>query len=265
MLAVGSDHHRRVAVLDFVIVTGTPVSPESEIARFLILPAARPQCQDGAMTGQRPYGGVDAMDRLERRRMRLLEAGLDLLGSEIDPSELTVRSICSKAGVATRYFYESYSDKDDFVGAVFDWAVAELATSTQAAVAAASPPHQARAGIGNLVRCIHADRRIGRLLFSAQLSNATVSRKRKESGALFAMLSGQHVETTLQHPDGDQPPIHKIKAFAHFIVGGVGQTISAWLTDEFHAAPEELVDQLTAIIETFTPLALGGQRRSLAR
>jgi AcrR family transcriptional regulator len=254
-----------VAVVDLVMVTGTPVSPESEIARFLILPAAPTRCQDDTMTGQRPYRGVDADDRVERRRMRLLEAGLDLLGSDIDPTELTVRSICSTAGVATRYFYESYSDKDDFVGAVFDWAVTELAASTQAAVAAASPADQTRAGIRNLVRCIHADHRVGRLLFSAQLSNAAVARKRQESGALFAMLSGQHVATMLQRPTGGQPPSEKIRALAHFVVGGVGQTISAWLTDEIQVTPEDLIDQLVTIIDSFMPLALGGQRPSLAR
>jgi AcrR family transcriptional regulator len=265
MLAVGRDHRRRVAVLDLVTVTETPVRPKCEINRFLILPGAHAGCQDDAMTGQRPYGGVDAMDRLERRRRRLLEAGLDLLGSEIDPSDLTVRSICSTAGVATRYFYESYSDKDDFVGAVFDWAVNELAASTQSAVAAADPSDQTRAGIGNLVRSIDTDRRVGRLLFSAQLSNAAVARKRQESVALFAMLSGQHVETKLKRPVGDQSPSEKIRAFAHFIVGGVGQTISAWLTGEIEITAEQLADQLTATIDTFMPLTLDGQPRSSAR
>lgn len=198
------------------------------------------------MTGARPYGGVDAIDRLERRRARLLDAGLDLLGSDVDPAELTVRSICAKANVATRYFYESFTDKDEFVGAVFDWVVSELAITTQAAVSAAPSLDQNRAGMANIVRCIHTDPRIGRLLFSAQLSNATVARKRQESGALFAMLSGQHVEITLDRPSND-----RIKAFAHFIVGGVGQTISAWLAHDIRLAPDELVDQLAAIIGSF--------------
>ncbi|HXO46773.1 MAG TPA: TetR/AcrR family transcriptional regulator, partial [Mycobacterium sp.] len=37
----------------------------------------------------RPYGGVDAADRLATRRARLLEAGLDLLGGD-EAAELTV-------------------------------------------------------------------------------------------------------------------------------------------------------------------------------
>ena len=196
------------------------------------------------MTQARPYGGVDAADRLARRRAQLLRAGLELLGSDVDPAELTVRGICREAGVATRYFYESFTDKDEFVAAVFDWVVAELAATTQAAVATAPADAQNRAAMANIVRTIELDPRVGRLMFSSQLSNATVVRKRQESGALFAMLSGQHVEATLHRPAND-----RIKAFAHFVVGGVGQTISAWLGGAIKLTAGELVDQLTAIID----------------
>lgn len=196
------------------------------------------------MTQARPYGGVDAADRLSRRRAQLLRAGLELLGSDVDPAELTVRGICREAGVATRYFYESFTDKDEFVSAVFDWVVAELAATTQAAVATAPADAQNRAAMANIVRTIELDPRVGRLMFSSQLSNATVVRKRQESGALFAMLSGQHVEATLHRPAND-----RIKAFAHFVVGGVGQTISAWLGGVIELTAGELVDQLTALID----------------
>lgn len=196
------------------------------------------------MPQARPYAGVDPADRLARRRSRLLDAGLDLLGGDADPAELTVRGICQAAGVATRYFYESFADKDEFVAAVFDWVVAQLAATTEAAVAAAPPAEQTRAGMANIVRIIQADPRIGRLMFSSRLSNATVLRKRVESTALFAMLSGRHAETALQFRATE-----RIKAGAQFVVGGVTQTISAWLAGEVSLRADELVDQLTAIID----------------
>jgi hypothetical protein len=46
------------------------------------------------VTQARPYAGVDAADRHAIRRTRLLESGLELLGTNIDPAELTVRGIC---------------------------------------------------------------------------------------------------------------------------------------------------------------------------
>ncbi len=86
------------------------------------------------MAQVRPYRGVEAAERLAGRRRRLLEAGLDLLGSDSDTSELTVRTICRQAGLGLRYFYESFTDKDEFVAAVFDWVIGDIAATTQAAV-----------------------------------------------------------------------------------------------------------------------------------
>lgn len=198
------------------------------------------------MTEARPYAGVDAADRLSKRHERLLESGLELLGSNVDPAELTVRGICQQSGLATRYFYESFSDKDEFIGAVFDWVITELATTTQAAVRDAPVEEQTRAGMTNIVRSIDADPRIGRLVFGTQVSNTTVIRKRKETEAFFVMLAGQHVETLTQRR-GDE----RTKAFAYFVVGGVTQTISAWLAGDLTLTSAELVDRLSAIVDAF--------------
>jgi AcrR family transcriptional regulator len=213
------------------------------------------------VTQVRPYRGVQPAERLARRRAQLLAAGLDLLGAAApvgaDPAELTVRAICRQAGVAARYFYESFVDKDEFVGAVFDSVVADLAATTQAAMASAPPAEQTHAAMANIVRTIDGDARVGRLLFSAQLANAVVMRKRVESSALFAMLSGQHAGSALQLPPND-----RIKATAHFVVGGVGQTISAWLASDVGLTPEQLVDQLAALIDELADPALYRDQRS---
>lgn len=193
----------------------------------------------------RPYRGVEAPQRLAARRNRLLAAGLELLGAEQQNiSAVTVRGVCRQAGLAARYFYESFADKDEFVARVFDWVVAELATTTQAAVAAVPAHEQTRAGMANIVRTIVDDARLGRLLFSTQLADPVIVRKRAESSALFAMLSGQHVGDALRVPAND-----RIKAAAHFVVGGVGQTISAWLAGDVQLEPDELVDHLAALLD----------------
>ena len=193
----------------------------------------------------RPYRGVEAAERLAARRNRLLAAGLDLLGAEQQSmSALTVRGVCRNAGLAARYFYESFTDKDAFVAAVFDWVIAELAATTQASVASAPRQEQTRAGMANIVRTIVRDARIGRLLFSTQLADPVIVRKRAESSALFAMLSGQHVGDVLRVPANE-----RIKAAAHFVVGGVGQTISAWLVGDVQLEPDQLADYLASLLD----------------
>ena len=208
----------------------------------------------------RPYRGVTAVERLAGRRGRLLAAGLDLLGAEQqDISALTVRGVCRRAGLAARYFYESFTDKDEFVGRVFDWVVADLAATTQAAVAAVPVHEQTRAGMANIVRTIAGDARIGRLLFSTQLADAVIVRKRAESSALFAMLFGQYAGDALRMPAND-----RIKAGAHFAVGGVGQTVSAWLAGDVQLEPDQLVDQLATLIDELANPRLFGLKETAA-
>ncbi|KMO72567.1 hypothetical protein BST22_24660 [Mycolicibacterium chubuense] len=196
------------------------------------------------MAQLRPYRGVDAQQRMAQRRQRLLEAGLDLLGGGPTPVELTVRAICAQSGLAARYFYESFTDKDAFVAAVFDRVVGDIASTTQAAMAAAPPAEQNHAAMANIVRTIADDPRVGRLLFSAHLANPVVVRKRAESGALFALLSGQHASAGL-----DIEANERIAAAAHFVVGGVAQTLSAWLVDDLRVTAAQLAIQLGTLID----------------
>ena len=198
----------------------------------------------------RPYRGVEASERIDLRRRQLLDAGLDLLGDS-PTTELTVRAVCRQSGLTARYFYESFADKDEFVAAVFDAAVADVATSTQAAVATSPPAKQNRAGMANLVRTIGADARIGRVLFDIHLSDPVILRKRGNLGDIFAVLTGRYIESLLQGDAGD-----RAKATVRFVVGGVGQTLSAWLAGDVVLSQQELIDQLTAILERLGDPAL---------
>lgn len=195
------------------------------------------------MSQVRPYRGVEAPERLAQRRRQLLEAGLDLLAGVDEPEELTVRGICKRAGISVRYFYESFTDKDRLVAAVFDWVIADIAATTQAAVAAAPRDEQNRAGIANLVRTIADDARVGRLLFNPRLSNTVLARKRAEVGGVFALLSGEHVADAYRVPQNAQTT-----SLAHFVVGGVGQTISAWVAGDIDLDQADFVELLTKIV-----------------
>lgn len=195
------------------------------------------------MAQARPYRGVDAVDRLAQRRRRLLEAGLDLLGSESDAADLTVRTICNRAGLTLRYFYESFSDKDEFVAAVFDWVLGDLAATTQAAVSAAPLRERNRAGMANLVRAIADDARIGRFLVGSR-ANSVLARRQAETGAILAMLYGQNVTEALGIEQTERG-----KATAHFAVGGVVQMLSTWLAGDIDLSADDLVDQLALILD----------------
>jgi AcrR family transcriptional regulator len=215
---------------------------------FLILPAGLTGVKMDAVAQVRPYRGIEAAERLAQRRGRFLHAGLDLLGGDgQDPADLTVRAICRQAGLGVRYFYENFTDKDEFVAAVFDWVIADIAATTRAAVTATPTKEQNRAAMANIVQTIAGDPRVGRLLFSSHPANSVLVRKRVESRALLATLYGQDVGSALRVPESERS-----KAVARFAVGGVEQTLGAWLSGDIDLEPDRLVDQLAAILDTLT-------------
>lgn len=72
-------------------------------------------------SGQRRgrWSGVPLPDRQALRHDELVGAGVKLLGNAEGPA-LTVRAVCHEAGLTERYFYESFTDRDEFVRAVYD-------------------------------------------------------------------------------------------------------------------------------------------------
>ena len=81
-------------------------------------------------TPVRPYGGVSANERIATRRTRLLEAGLELFGTDGYLAS-GVKDVCREAGLTDRYFYESFRDTRELFIAVFDRVTDELFASVE--------------------------------------------------------------------------------------------------------------------------------------
>src|SRR3954471_10215009 len=113
-----------------------------------------------AMTESRVYRGVAQEDRVAARRDALVEAGLDCLHDD-GLSGASVRSICGRARLTPRYFYENFADLDELLVAVVDAVAAEVATAALVAVATAPPdlPAQVRALVDAGYGVVAQDRR----------------------------------------------------------------------------------------------------------
>ncbi|MBK1788058.1 TetR/AcrR family transcriptional regulator [Prauserella cavernicola] len=62
----------------------------------------------------RVYGGRTAADRRAERRERLMDAGLELFGTE-GYVATSIERLCSAAGVSTRNFYEEFTGREDLL------------------------------------------------------------------------------------------------------------------------------------------------------
>lgn len=207
------------------------------------------ESMDVMATG-RIYGGRAGEERQADRKAQLIEAGLDLLGAPDGEPVLSVRGVCKRAGLASRYFYESFADRDALTGAVYDHVVQTIAQSTLAAVGAA-PQDDDRAivwaCVQNIVREIADDPRLGRMLFSVSQADPQLAKRRLESSRMFAglvMAQAENIYAVRQSP--------RLDLAAHYVVGGLAQVLTAWLDGTLPLEQDVVVDECTELLLTMS-------------
>lgn len=197
------------------------------------------------MAAQRAYGGVPAEQRRAQRRAGLLAAGLDILGSD-GQRRLTVGALCARAGLNERYFYESFASCEDVLVTVYDEVIAELMAAIVAAVAGApdDPRAKARTAIAAAVELLTEDARKSRVVFVEALStSALASRRATVARAFTALLVGQAQEfygreTSLRVGSWGE-------FSAVYLVGGLAESMTAWLRGELAISRDELIERST--------------------
>ena len=100
-----------------------------------------------ATRSARRYAGKDADERANERRERLLDAGLELFGTQGFASS-SIEAICSQARVSTRTFYELFGRKDRLILDVDARIVARTADRITETLAAASDSMVERVAAG---------------------------------------------------------------------------------------------------------------------
>ena len=134
-------------------------------------------------SGQRRgrWSGVPLRERPALRRDELLSAGITLLGSPDGPG-LTVRAVCRAAGLTERYFYESFTDRDEFVAAAYD----EVCATAMSTLMESDSP---RSAVERFVALMVDDPVRGRVLLLAPEAEPVLAR------------SGARWKTTLRSPN----------------------------------------------------------------
>jgi AcrR family transcriptional regulator len=82
----------------------------------------------------RAYAGESQAERVARRRLRFLDAGLQVFGTT-GYRTATVRQLCRQAELTDRYFYESFHNTEDLLVAVYEREFEHLQQAVLAALA----------------------------------------------------------------------------------------------------------------------------------
>lgn len=184
------------------------------------------------------WAGVPLTDRRAERRALLIDAAFRLFGEGGEPA-LSVRSVCRACGLNTRYFYESFADTDELLGAVYDRVSADLAAEVERAMRGASDSLRARtrAGMAAVLHFSSADPRRGRVLFTDARANPVLTARR--SATQDVLREAVLTEGWRLHPD--TAPVAAMVGAAMY-TGAMAELAQQWLAGQLGDDLEAVVD-----------------------
>ncbi|CAA0078405.1 Uncharacterised protein [Mycolicibacterium vanbaalenii] len=185
-------------------------------------------------SGQRRgrWSGVPLQDRQILRRGALITAGIGLLGSPGGP-RLTVRAACRAAGLTERYFYESFTDRDDYVGAVYD----DVCNTAMATLLKADSPRDA---VEQFVALMVDDPARGRVLLLAPEVEPVLARSGAEWMPNFIDLLQQKLTRITD------PTVQAMVATG--LIGALSALFTAYLDGRLATTREQFIDHCVELL-----------------
>lgn len=195
--------------------------------------------------GPRIWGGTTLTERREARRTALLEAALDLIG-EAGAAGVTMRAVCRRANLTDRYFYESFTSRDELLDVLYRQ-VAEEFLQPMTAFAATDEPTRDRELAKILVDKVLDDPRKSRLFLVEPYSSTGLGQTTISVMPVFTRLMQDHL---FSHIDD---PVKRRLAAVTMASGNAGM-FSAWLNGSLRATREEIIDHCVAVITAYRSL-----------
>jgi AcrR family transcriptional regulator len=187
-------------------------------------------------SGQRRgrWSGVPLEDRQALRRDKLVAAGVQLLGEEGGPA-LTVRAVCREAELTERYFYESFTDRDEFVRAVYD----DVCTRAMSTLMSATTPREA---VERFVALMVDDPVRGRVLLLAPEVEPVLVRSGAEWMPSFIELLQRKLTRI------SDPVLQHMVAIS--LIGGLTALFTAYLDGRLTATREQFINYCVDMLLT---------------
>ena len=191
------------------------------------------------------YGGRSAEERRTERRARLIEAALEIWGEE-GWAAVTMRRVCTRAGLIDRYFYESFSDRDALLVAVWDQlrdAASELIRQAVAETSAESPTVQIRAAIGAVVRAAMAAPKRTHIAFGDHAGSEVLAYRKRDSLQRLTDLMIEIYHPSLR-PDVDARALRMTLVMA---IGGLDELMTAWHAGLVEGSVDDVIERAASV------------------
>jgi AcrR family transcriptional regulator len=191
----------------------------------------------------RRYRGQSIADRQTKRRDQLLAAAIRIYG-ESGYHKATVKEVCAAAGLTERYFYESFTNSESLLLAVYARVNQQLIDGITNAVKSCTGDltDQLRVALAYYFTALQQDQKLARI-FLIELSGISpaVDRAQGEAQDVFATFLLQTLD-----PDMKLPATQR-HLLAHGVVGGITNIALCWIRNG-HATPlQDLVPAAMAL------------------
>ncbi|HEY2216507.1 MAG TPA: TetR/AcrR family transcriptional regulator [Solirubrobacteraceae bacterium] len=197
------------------------------------------------MATERTYAGRSAQERKDARRRALLDAGLELIGTQ-GWTQTSVRGVYQLAGVSPRFFYESFASLDALAVAVYDEIVSEATADVIAAVSRAGADRhaQAEAAIRTVVDGLREDPRRARVVFVEALGSEALARRRRQTLRELSSV----IEALGEASYDVLPPDPLTKVTSALLAGGIFELLVAYTDGSIEVSEQQLIGDAAALV-----------------
>lgn len=209
-----------------------------------------------AKNDKRVYGGLTGAERQAQRYERFMEAALEVFGTT-GYATSSIDDICAEAGLAKRYFYESFKDREDLLYALYERLTEDVITATFSAVAAAEPTleAQSRAGSEAFFRHLTGDIRRARVQSYEVIGvSRRLEQRRREAMHVYATFLAQTAISL--YPEGTTP-VFDPDLTAMSATGAFNELLLEWVLGNTTATVDELIDHCARLLVGVTRMAIG--------
>ncbi|AHH21699.1 putative transcriptional regulator, TetR family [Nocardia nova SH22a] len=179
-----------------------------------------------------------------QRRAAILDTALEIFGTT-GYAGTSVKQICRAARLTERYFYESFSDRENCLSALYSTLVDEMRTATIAAVAEASSDvdDQTRAGLSAFIGYLTEDPRRARVVLIEVVGVSPDMEERRHA----VLRDFAEIVATTWAATRTEPLTTKQHSTAVALVGGVNHLLVDWLMSGSAESPADLTEVCTTL------------------
>lgn len=207
--------------------------------------------QDSAsIARRRSFRGLSLEQRQQERRERLIQAGLQVYGTQGFLS-VTVRDVCQEAKLTERYFYESFKNSEALFKVIYLQLIERLQQLIMAAMMTGSSDAKTmiQAGLNAFFKSLKDDPRMARILFiDAILVHELHGNTIKECVARFDRMTHGFMMLMLPNEKHTQQQMSLVSTGLN---GYVTHIAIRWVVDGFKEPIEDVVTACQMVYHAF--------------